>query len=109
MFNLKDRMKKNGEVPQSVESRVAEIRALDATSTKKKKDSQEEKYNKLLDYLKDDSPECRIAAAETLVGYPRESAVTYLCQYAQTEQDENVKKAMKETIARIREILRQNR
>ena len=78
-------------------------------NTKKKHDNHEERFDKLLGYLKDESPECRIAAAETLGQCSREVAVTYLCQYIQTEQDENVVKAMKAAISSIRENIRRNR
>lgn len=112
MFNLKDMkdlIHKDGTSQASIKSRVATIRALGNTNTKKKHDNHEERFDKLLGYLKDESPECRIAAAETLGQCSREVAVTYLCQYIQTEQDENVVKAMKAAISSIRENIRRNR
>lgn len=109
MFNLKELIHKDGASQGSVKSRIATIKALGDTNTKKKHDNDEARVDKLLGYLKDESPECRIAAAETLGQCSREVAVTYLCQYIQTEQDENVVKAMKAAISSIRENMRRNR
>ena len=101
--------KKNGTSQGDINARVAAIRALGKEDPKKKKKGNDEtKFNELLSYLKDDSPECRIAAAETLGQTSKEIAVTYICQYIQNEKDERVIKAMKDALASIRANIREH-
>ena len=94
-----------------VNSRIAAIKALGEpdTSKKKKKDNEDSRLNQLLSYLKDEDPACRIAAAEALATSSKDIAVTYICRYIQDEKDENVIKAMKESLASIRANIHANR
>lgn len=103
--------KKNDAAKGTTESRVAAIRALGATNpnNKKKKNQEEENFNKLLQYLTDEDPECRLAAAETLGTTSKEIAITYILRYLETEQDERVYKAMKEAVSSIRANIREHK
>ena len=95
-----------------VNSRIAAIKALgepDTSKKKKKKDDEDSRLNQLLSYLKDEDPACRIAAAEALATSSKDIAVTYICRYIQDEKDENVIKAMKESLASIRANIHANR
>jgi len=99
--------KKKKTTEDSIESRVAAIRALGATNPGNKKKNQEgENFNLLLQHLTDEEAECRLAAAETLGNTSKEIAITYLLRYLETEQDENVAKAMKAAVSNIRDNIR---
>lgn len=90
-----------------ISARVAAIKALSA-DTVKKGDSQDSDANfyKLLTFLTDEVPECRIAAAETLGQTSRDVAFTNISHLMNTEKDPNVKKAMREALISIRENMR---
>ena len=94
----------------SVESRVAAIRSLGAADEKAKKKNKSEdmdsKFNQLLNYLHDEAPECRIAAAEELGKTSRDVACTHISHILGTEKDENVIKALRAALTSIRENMK---
>lgn len=104
--------KQKEESPKGVEARLRAIQLLSGrvadTSKKKKKKSKEgaedgnAKLYKLMNYLHDESPEVRIAAAKALQSESQDVVVTHLCWYLRDEKDENVIKAIKETLACVR-------
>lgn len=96
LFSKKSKKSKN-----DVESRISEIRALGKIN-EKKKSNDNERLNKLLEYLKDEAPECRIAAAESLASSSKEMIVTHLCYCIKDEKDEKVIEAMKKATSSIR-------
>lgn len=102
--------KKNKGNSGDVSSRVAAIQSLAGSMQKKKKgDSDEKRMHQLLEYLKDESPECRIAAAEALASSSSELVITYISHYLDSEKDENVLKAMKATLASVRVNVHESR
>lgn len=93
---------------QSVEQRVASIKALSEHSEVKKKkgEDNDSDFYKLLNFLNDEAPECRIAAAEALGKTSRDIAVTHISHKINSEKDENVIKAMRSALSSIRENMR---
>lgn len=95
---------------QSVEQRVASIKALSEHSEVKKKKKKGEDidsdFYKLLNFLNDEAPECRIAAAEALGKTSRDVAFTHISHKMNSEKDENVIKAMRSALSSIRENMR---
>lgn len=102
--------KKNKQSHGSVESRVAAIRSLSAADEKAKKKKKAEdsdsKFNQLLNYLHDEAPECRIAAAEELGKTSRDVACTHISHILNSEKDENVIKALRAALTSIRENMK---
>lgn len=92
---------------ESVESKVATIRLLSVADEKAKKKNKSEdmdsKFNQLLNYLHDEAPECRIAAAEELGKTSRDVACTHISHILTTEKDENVINALRAAHKAIRE------
>ncbi len=90
-----------------IQARVDEIKALgnaDGSKNEKSKIADtNENFNKLLDCLTDDAPECRAAAAEMLGQTSRDAAFTNIVHLLDSEKDERVIKAMKEALKSIRE------
>lgn len=97
---------KNKKAHGTVESRIAAIRTLSAADEKKRKKKKSEdtdsKFYQLLNYLNDEAPECRIAAAEELGKTSRDVAVTHISHIMNSEKDEKVVKAMREALSSIR-------
>lgn len=95
---------------EDINARVAAIKALGNTGTKKGKKSKEVNndadFYKLITYLTDEVPECRIAAAETLGKTSRDIAFTHISHLLGSEKDENVIKAMRKALISIRENIR---
>lgn len=91
---------------QSVEQRVATIKAIgehsEAKKKKKKGEDNDSDFYKLLNYLTDETPECRIAALEMLGKTDRDVAITHISHLLGTEKDEKVAKAMREALSSIR-------
>lgn len=104
--------KKKDDSPKGVEARIRHIQLLSGKvtdPTKKKRRKSKEgaedgnaKLYKLMNYLHDELPEVRIAAAKALQSESQEVVVTHLCWYLRDEKDENVIKAIKETLASVR-------
>lgn len=90
-----------------IQARVDEIKALgnaDGSKNEKSKIADtNENFNKLLDCLTDDAPECRAAAAEMIGQTSRDAAFTNIVHLLDSEKDERVIKAMKEALKSIRE------
>ena len=85
-----------------IDARVAAIKSL--TNADSDKTSQKEtNFNKLLTYLSDELPECRIAAAEALGTTSKDSAFTYISHILSSEKDERVIRAMRQALVDIRE------
>lgn len=91
-----------------IDARVNAIRALGQSENSKKSGSAENDSNfyKLLTYLSDDIPECRIAAAETLGQTSRDVALTHIIHLLASEKDDRVIAAMKTALSDIRENIR---
>lgn len=80
-----------------------------AKNKKKKKQKQEDgdaNFNRLLQFVSDPDPECRIAAAEMLGKTSRDVAFTHISHYFATEKDERVAAAMKKAMLSIRENMK---
>lgn len=96
---------------QSVEQRVAAIKAIgehsEAKKKKKKGEDNDSDFYKLLNYLTDEAPECRIAALEMLGKTDRDVAITHISHLLGTEKDEKVAKAMREALSSIRSNMKQ--
>ena len=95
---------------RDISDRVAAIRALGDIDEKGGKKSQssnnDSNFNKLLTFLNDESPECRIAAAETLAKTSRDVACTNINHVLLSEKDERVIKAMREALVSIHQNMR---
>lgn len=94
----------------TVEGKLRTIEALGSKNveTKKKRkgkdgeqDSNANLY-KLMHYLRDEEPQCRIAAANALKSANQEVVVTHLCWCIRDEKDEEVIKVIKEALASVR-------
>lgn len=59
-------------------------------------------FNRLLAFLTDDDAECRIAAVEMLSSASKEVAYTHIVHLLDTEEDENVKVAMRNALVSIK-------
>lgn len=104
--------RKKEDSPKGVEARLRHIQLLSGhiidPKKKKRKKSKEgaedgnAKLYKLMNYLHDEAPEVRIAAAKALASESQEVVVTHLCWYLRDEKDENVINAIKETLASVR-------
>lgn len=101
---------KKGPSHGSVESRIATIRSLGTADEKAKKKNKSEdmdsNFNRLLNYLYDEAPACRIAAAEELSKTSRDVACTHISHILNSEKNEDVKKAMRAALISIRENMR---
>ena len=64
-------------------------------------------FNRLLAFLTDESPECRIAAVEMLSTTTKEVAYTHIVHLLDSEEDENVKIAMRKALVSIKENIAQ--
>ena len=102
--------KKNSSL-KDVDGRVAAIRALskadESRKKKKKAEDSDSNFGNLINFLSDEAPECRIAAAEELGKTSRDVAFTHISHVLNTEKDETVVKAMKAALVSIRENMRQ--
>ena len=98
--------RKKASSKQTVEQRVAAIKALGerniAKKKKKKGEDNDSNFYKLLNFLTDEAPECRIAALEMLGKTNRDVAITHISHLLGTEKDEKVSKAMREALSSIR-------
>lgn len=100
MFGRKAKVK-------DVNEKIEDIRALGKNDDKKKRgkkggNSDEGNFYALLNYLGDENPECRIAAAEEVGKTTSDVAITYLVRYLAKEEDEKVASAMKTALASIK-------
>lgn len=90
-----------------INARVAAIKALGEKSAKKTKgEDTDSNFHKLLTYLTDEVPECRIAAAEELGKTSRDVAFTHISHLLGSETDERVIKTMRTSLVSIRENIR---
>ena len=64
-------------------------------------------FNRLLAFLTDDSAECRIAAVEMLSTSSKEVAYTHIVHLLDSEEDENVKEAMRNALVSIKKNIAQ--
>ncbi len=94
----------------SIESRIATIRSLskadEKTRKRNKSEDSDSKFYQLLNYLNDEAPECRIAAAEELGKTSRDIACTHISHILNNEKDENVIKALRAALSSIRKNMR---
>lgn len=108
------RKKNESAIPANKEERLAAIRALGGSAPLEKKrhkrdhdfDNEESRLNQLINYLRDEDAECRIAAAEVLGSTSRETAITHLNYQAGKETDERVIQAMNAAAISIRANVR---
>lgn len=91
-----------------INARVAAIKALGNTETKKgrKTTDSDSNFHKLLTFLTDEVPECRAAAAEALGKTSRDVAVTHITHLLNSEKDERVILAMRAALRSIRENMK---
>ena len=96
---------KKAESQEEITAREASIKALGERNGKKKETTMDDdkNFNLLLNFLRDEEAECRIAAAETLGKTSRDAAFTYISYLMEREEDKKVIEAMRAALSSIRE------
>ena len=90
---------------KDVNAKVEFIKAIDVID-EKKTEIREKNFHSLINFLYDETPECRIAACQNLSQTTRSVAITHLSHIITTEENEDVKNEMKVAIAAIKENIK---
>lgn len=89
-----------------IKMRVAAIKKLGNFDAKNSSTENDANFYRLITFLTDDIPECRIAAVETLGKTSQDIAFTHISHLLNYEKDERVAKAMREALISIRKNMR---
>lgn len=99
--SAKESVASKGASKDDIAAKVSMIKGL-SMDNPKSVDANEKNFNKLLNFLTDESPECRIASCQMLGETTKDIAITHITHLLDKEEDEDVIKAMRAALSSIK-------